>query len=117
MQLSPPHSDCEIISQHDSSLGSRNTQSESDESSRTTTIVDELDRQTILEQLENISKQKRINKMKNNWFHEYLVEHFTRKQVIFSSEMVEILESLFIGDIYCKPSAQFTYVACIMMEK
>uniref|UniRef100_A0A0C9RKA3 Cmk protein n=1 Tax=Fopius arisanus TaxID=64838 RepID=A0A0C9RKA3_9HYME len=82
LQLSPPHCEEELMSLVEISTSSRNDQSESGESTCANGTLEKFNRPEMVEQLGNIIREKGMNRMKNNWFHEHLVEHFTRKQMI-----------------------------------
>ncbi|KAK0162673.1 hypothetical protein PV327_006431 [Microctonus hyperodae] len=85
LNLSPPHSDYEdenfLVDEQVSTDIFEGNHGESVEYNATI-IIDELDRNKLMEKLLEIRKNEIINKMKNNWFHDNLVKHFMKKQMI-----------------------------------
>lgn len=86
LNLSPPHSDYEddIFLVDDEQLSTDISQGNYTESveSNATIVIGELNRDKLMEKLLEMRKDEIINKIKNNWFHENLVKHFTKKQMI-----------------------------------
>ncbi|KAK0083330.1 hypothetical protein PV325_008967 [Microctonus aethiopoides] len=85
LNLSPPHSDYEddifLVDEQLSTDIFQGNYTESVESNATI-IIGELNRDKLMEELLEMRKDEIINKWKNNWFHENLVKHFTKKQMI-----------------------------------